>query len=339
MQSTISAADNLIYIAERFQVLETLYHQAKHTCLGLDGLEGLGTRGEWIRQPVAGPLEYNYETGRYEQPTREVVIQIPVSFEETMTELGVSLKFLAGGQLTDDEIDISESSSNSIYYLEFALVPGTEPETKLDQVIEPFIEWLSNIVNQCEGMRGNLSQSIQIYPVAANLLRIAKRIRLLESFYEEALDMCSGIADSFEGYGSKTVFPDLFPGINPGGMLPTPKGAPITSPLTFKETMNEIGIYLKFLSGQSVTNEEAFQGALRGLFFSLGANIDTGRSTFDDEVEPIIMWLYTSLNKCRRVQQGVAIVQQVHLENLYSPGGQIAQQASQRFYNTAAQRR
>ena len=82
--------------------------------------------------------------------------------------------------------------SGYIYYLDFALVPGSgEEEPKLDQAIESFINWLSNIVNQCEMRQGNLSQPIQIYPVAANLLRIAKRIRLLESFYEEALDMCS----------------------------------------------------------------------------------------------------------------------------------------------------
>ena len=331
MQSTISAADNLIYIAERFQFLETLYHQAKQICLGLEGLEGLGTRGEWIREPINGIVEYNYTNGQYEQAYREVVIQVPVSFEETMTELGITLKFLAGEQLTEDEMEISESSSDTIYNLDFALVPGAEP--KLDDAIEPLIDWLSNTINQCQVRQVNLSQYNQrTYPVAANLLRIAKRIRLLESFYEEALDMCSGIADNFEGYGTKTIY-SMIPALGESIVQGPPPG---TYPLTFKETMNEIRIYLKFLSGQPLTVEEK-EGPLLKLRFSLGTNITSGHSEFDEEVEPILLWLYSSLNKCRRVQQGVAIAQQVHLENLYSPSAQLAQQASQRYYNTAAQ--
>lgn len=329
----ISASANLARIAERFQVLESLYNQARQICTGLeDRIEGYGIKRRWAPDPqFRDRLEEIYRIyGNIGIPT--VPVEEPNTFREIMHEIGIFLKYLSGLQLTEEEMLLLESSQG-LYDLQLALVPSSGPT--LDNAIEPVINWLTNTVEQCRNLQGYSTTSRftqELYPAAANLLRIVNRIRLLESFYEQAREMCSGLEDKLKGYGTRWQYPTPLPLEG----LPGVGGPPTKVPMTFREIMNEIGIYLRFLSGQQLAQEE-YQGPLDSLRYALGTNITTGRLNFDESLEPILLWLYNSLNRCRQVQSGISTAQQLQLERLYSPTGQLAEQAAQRYYGTAAQ--
>lgn len=243
-----------------------------------------------------------------------------------MHELGMFLKFLSGEQLSQEEIEILSYSNIFLY-----LVDSSMPILELDNnIIEPSITWLSNVVNQCGYSTPKITQGT--YPAAFNLLRIANRIKLLESFYEEARQMCAGLENTLQGYGIRLAGRPRW--IESGLQL-----GQMEMPLTFNETMNEIGIYLRYLSGQSLTEKEN-ESPLTELRREFATDIKTtGRLDTNERIESILHWLYNHLNKCRQVQSGIVTAQQLQLENLYSPTGQIAQQAGQRFYGTAQQQR
>lgn len=59
--------------------------------------------------------------------------------------------------------------------------------------------------------------------------------------------------------------------------------------------------------------------------------INESQLKFDDKIEPYITWLYETLNQCRITQAGITEMQNTILQDVYSPTGQSAQAAGQRF--------
>lgn len=308
-----TASANLAQFAGRIRILESLYIQASQTCRGLeDRIEEHDFRSLYkVRDPL-------------------YPVESPLYFRVTMKEIAAFLNFLAGQQLTWDEVSTINTSRIDFLY---SLAPYFVNSPRLFNAIEPIINWLSNVVNQCQNLGGSYQQlTQQSYPAADNLLRIANRIKLLENFYEEALYICEGLENNLEGYGTKFV--EFVPSETKGSYLMINKHVP----LTFKETLDRIQILLKTLNGQPLSNEEnKEENKLTNFTLVLTPSTENTKLDFDNRVEPVILWLYNTLNKCRQVQSGLPIIQQQHLANLYSPTSQFAQQAAQRFYRTAGQ--
>lgn len=96
-------------------------------------------------------------------------------------------------------------------------------------------------------------------------------------------------------------------------------------PFTFKETLKVIEVFLKFLSQQLNENYDqlltfAAYSDLSNMYYSL--KIYKEGFKLDDTVESVISWLENTLNQYEE-----------YLARLYQPGGNISQQAEQRFYN------
>lgn len=166
---------------------------------------------------------------------------------------------------------------------------------------------------------------IEMPTASANLLRIAGRIQLLEQFYEQVKQTCVGLEDKVQGYNSMMPFYQY-------GNVDVSK---IYLPRNFQETMNEIGIFLKMLRGETLTEIEVrILEFGSGIYQSLTLGYNR-RLEFDTLVESIIHWLYNVLNQCRSIKSGIITYQQQYLANLYEPTGSIAQEAQKLYYSTA----
>ncbi len=98
----------------------------------------------------------------------------------------------------------------------------------------------------------------------------------------------------------------------------------VVHPSAFNETIQEIRVFLKVLSGERRTNEEndimesvTMQDYFH--FFELEAYINR-----------YIEWLTNILPQCRRTQTGIQISQDLILQNRYEPGGTLFQEAQRR---------
>ena len=292
-----TASFNLRHIAGKIQVLDLFYNQVRQNCTGLE--IGYGSTTGWDLDPEAQPpFPIFQENGRVYIKYPAIQVQIPVPFERTMNVIDILLKYLSGDEFPEDELeDMLEDS-----YLEIlgTLISDID---RFDSFIDPVIQWLSATVSQCPQIQINQNINSE---AASNLLHIANRIRLLESFYEQTQDMCSGLESVFEGYKS----------------------------IPYKDTITLIGISLKYLSGRKLDYGERFILSAANQYNILNLfSPDYEQGKLDlEKVESILDWLFNTLNQCRITQTGISIAQQLQLENLYSPSGQIAQQAAQRFY-------
>lgn len=246
----ISAVDNLIRIAIKVNTLESLYNQVRQNCKKLP-----------IRIPLP-PKGYSSTTA-----------------EGMLNSVGAFLKYLSGQYVTTTE----KIGMHVSLEMNKVLASNDEGNFDPDPIINYITEWLIYILNNC-GQEPFIDQN-QIYPAAANLLRIVNRIRFLESLYQQAIERCSGLENDLEGYGQKySHWGDI--------------------PLTFKETIENIGNYLRFLSGQEMPAFDPFNYQNYDnlhLFDALALHWDKQILAFDEVVEPVISWLNDSLYKCQQV--------------------------------------
>lgn len=345
---TRSAYENFLYIAEKVGVLESLYQQAVSVCVGLNNkLQGYGRL----------------------HMDNIISDTVPATYLETMNIIGTFLKLLSGETISAEESRLfnRQHYTGSNLNLFFNSYIGRK-KGNFEAMLDTYINWLNETINKCNPINKEYK------PITSNaynnLIRIAKRIQLMETFYYQVLETCRGLENYIMGYGTITranpeydraieqyksqyreetrytghlpVFYDYRS--SPVPDHPRPETLPpkqITVPITFYNVMNDIYIALKFLSGQELTSEdESLQEHNIFADISSGLNLyDTLTLPFDSKVEPYILWLFEVLNQCRATKSGINTAQQIQVQNLYSPSGQIAQAASQRFYTTAASQR
>ena len=127
---------------------------------------------------------------------------------------------------------------------------------------------------------------------SANLSRIVERIQVLESLYNHVLKLDES-KNQKPGLGHKneTVTIQLQ---TPRGEIPVPSLTRINKrPKTFQETLDLIGVFLIFLSGQKLSQEQTdiLGDISNDLANALAFNEFNGKLNFDKIVEPYIQWL------------------------------------------------
>lgn len=329
MEVQPSAYSTLIEVAQQIQLLNDLYLLASQSCIGKESmLQGHGNISEFVNHPG--------------QTAQRAVRQL--SYLETMNHIRSFLKFLAGEQLTKTE----QEQLNSYSYTESALGDLFDPlfhsrtRGNFIAIIDGYINWLNAVITRCGGQY--TYQQNNFSAAAANLVRIAKRFKLMETFYEQVTETCAGLENYVLGTGTiERVNPeyeqwetqvrayqrDPFNVLVPSR---TPPPYQITVQITFGDIMQAIDLSLKFFSDQQLTDAElnSFEGIpVPNLLFPFG--MSNGQLQFDARFEPYLTWLYETLNQCRLTQVGILETQTIALERLYSPTSQYAQNAQQRF--------
>ena len=143
-----------------------------------------------------------------------------------------------------------------------------------------------------------MSENISAPQTASvNLSRIVERIKVLELLYNQISKTCY-VPDPIPGLGYKNETSIIgFP--TPRGLIPVPSLSRKTQrPKTFQETLDLIGVFLVFLSGQTLSPEQMkiLGDSSSDLSMALAFEEDIGKLGFDEIVEPYIQWL-SSINQ------------------------------------------
>ena len=142
--------------------------------------------------------------------------------------------------------------------------------------------------------------------VYGNFLRVADSLLELENLYHQVRESCvnldkylRGISDIHERNTDRKA--------------------------TFTEELQLIGIFLKFMSGEEITENEDELVDISDLTYYMQW------FQLPRYIERQIQWLQNILPRCRQAQNVVQRAQQRFLERRYAPGGSMYQQAQQRF--------
>jgi hypothetical protein len=290
-----TAADNLRLMADKIYILEDLYKRIQG-CFVIWSQQRQKLSDNYLTSATITSYQFNDPLLYNMKYTRFVYL------------IGMFLKFLSGQQLFHDD-DITPD-----ILLFKAFTPVSTYKLRFDEIVDPYINLLTNIVdhNKCHSTLAYQDFNIG---AATNLYHIANRIEAMEMFYNQAQKSCIGLEEYIQGFGmihTKKTF------VNNSYIYSEPR------PLSFHETMKIIGTYLKFLTGQRFSDTEYFyiedyasagDNFLFGLvpLFKIGINI----LPFDTVIEPYITWLSDISKQCRNINLLLTSNKKL-LEYLYS---------------------
>ena len=99
---------------------------------------------------------------------------------------------------------------------------------------------------------------------------------------------------------------------------------------TCRDTMDEIRVYLKLMSGQTISMDESEIRQRSGL----DSCPRFGRKIFIDEIiNPYIKWLVNIIRKCVIVKRVIRRAQQRFLEEKYHPDSSLVAEVALSFHN------
>ena len=155
--------------------------------------------------------------------------------------------------------------------------------------------------------------------VISNWNRIGSSLNNLERLYIQTLQTCQGLNPVFPGIGNRS---------GPRTYSPSGYTQPPVRPATFIETMEEIRVFMKLLSGENLTNVE------NDIVESVLMQDYLHWFELEGHINEYTQWLTNVLTQCFRTQSGIRTAQNLILQDRYAPGGTLFQQAQQRNTGT-----
>lgn len=251
MEVQSSVYSTLMEVAQQIQLLNSLYLQTLQSCVD--------NRSTLPGYPGA-TMYYLHRTTFATRNNREA------TYLDTMNYIGLYLKFLSGERLDDTEL---ETLRDFCLVYTSGLVNLFDPNASRSRgnfitIVDTYINWLNNIITMCGGTY--VYQQDTFSAAATNLVRIAKRYKLMETFYEQVSETCTGLENHIVGVGNlvrlNPEYSKLIEGL-PGYQLDNPQywnlNLPeqyISAPITFGQIMGTIRLSLKFLSDQELTEKK-----------------------------------------------------------------------------------